>query len=203
MYEDPSRIVERELQPGEQLLWADQPVQGLRLSKADIFLIPFSLFWGGFSIFWTIAASMAPFPMWIFGLPFVGIGVYIMVGRFFYDAHKRKQTFYGVTDQRILVVCASQSRKVQSLDIGALQGLSLEERADSRGSILFGNVPPMFSWVQGTGWPMGVANMPMCFDTIEYARKVHDLIRDIQQKGRAMMSDSAPPYAQPDGPADS
>ena len=44
--------VHGELGSDEQLLWTGAPKTGLRLRPSDATLIPFSLIWGGFAIYW-------------------------------------------------------------------------------------------------------------------------------------------------------
>src|SRR3954451_15422857 len=113
--------------PGESILWAGQPKQGLALTGRDALLIPVSLLWGGFAIFWNVGVWSFPGkgpPLFfrLFGLPFLVIGLYVIVGRFFHDAAIRKRLVYAVTDQRILVLRGS---KVTSLDIKRLPRLEL------------------------------------------------------------------------------
>lgn len=72
-------VIERELSSEERLVWSGQPRGGIRLRALDVFLIPFSLLWRGFAIFWEITAitmiSKAPGPVAVifrlFGIPFV------------------------------------------------------------------------------------------------------------------------------------
>src|SRR6187549_1709520 len=96
---DPATELATELDLGEKLLWSGRPAQDILFRAADVFLIPFSLLWGGFAIFWEVGVilSGAPFFFAIWGIPFVLVGVYLIVGRFFLEAYYRRQTFYGVT----------------------------------------------------------------------------------------------------------
>jgi hypothetical protein len=87
--------IERMLQPDEHLLWYGRPRQGLHFAPQDVYQVPFSLLWGGFAMFWegTVLLRGAPwfFAMW--GIPFVGMGVHLIVGRFFLDRARRARTY--------------------------------------------------------------------------------------------------------------
>src|SRR4029079_12755895 len=89
----------RELAPTEKALWFAQPRQGLVLRSADAVLIPFSLLWGGFAVFWEASVIMigAPFFFPLFGALFVVVGFYLIFGRFVFDARQRICTFFAVT----------------------------------------------------------------------------------------------------------
>jgi hypothetical protein len=93
------------LRPGEQLLWSGRPDPDIRFTSADVFLVPFSILWGGFALFWetTVIASGAPpfFVLW--GVPFVVLGLYFMFGRFVYKRRNKLRTAYGLTTDRALV----------------------------------------------------------------------------------------------------
>ena len=97
---------ERFLQGGEQLLWAGEPDPKVRFTKADTFLVPFSILWAGFAVLWEIAASSSGGPVGfsLFGIPFVALGCYITFGRFIVKARRKRGTTYVLTDYRALVL---------------------------------------------------------------------------------------------------
>ncbi len=72
------------MRTGERLLWVGRPDPSVRFTPADALLIPFSLLWCGFAVFWeaSVVASGARFLFRLWGVPFVLVGLYVVVGRF-------------------------------------------------------------------------------------------------------------------------
>jgi Bacterial PH domain len=179
--------IERELRPelntGEKLLWSGQPGGGLRLRPADAMLIPFSLMWGGFAIFWELSVfrAHAPFFFRLWGIPFVLVGLYLIAGRFFADARQRARTYYGVTNERVLIVSGLFQRQVKSLALRSLPEVTLNERGDRSGSITFGSAPPMAGWLGGSSWPGAGKQLPPSFEMIESVRQVYGHIQTAQR----------------------
>ena len=142
--------ITRALEPGESLIWSGVPGQGVRLRPDDAYLIPFSLLWGGFAIFWEATVLRGSWPnaqlMSLFGIPFVLVGLYLIVGRFFVDARIRANTFYGLTNRRAIVISGAFIRTTHSLPLKALTDVSLEERSDRSGTILLGRAEPSTRW---------------------------------------------------------
>ena len=99
------------LLPDETLLWTGRPDPAKHLSPKDLWLVPFSLLWGGFSVFWTVSVALrAATPLSaLFGLPFVLFGLYFVAGRFVYKARRKRQTVYGLTAGRALIAVGSGS----------------------------------------------------------------------------------------------
>jgi hypothetical protein len=176
------------LDPGEKVLWAGQPRQGIFLRASDALAIPFSLLWGGFAIFWetTVLKSMDHrrnmppfieilFPLW--GIPFVVIGLYIIFGRFFVDAWRRRQTWYGVTDRRALVLRTGSRRTTTSFELRSISEVKLQEHADGTGTLTFG---PIVSISQNRGFSFWGAPTNV-FDHTPDAANAYRIVRRVQQ----------------------
>jgi Bacterial PH domain len=189
-FTDPAAELSGELTSGEKLLWTGRPRQGIFFRGTDVLLIPFSLLWGGFAIFWEVGVLTATrshptsdplgvvFPL--FGIPFVAIGLYFIFGRFFADAAQRKRTIYAITNQRVIIRSGVFSRTTKSLNLRTLSDVTLSEKRDSTGTITLGPTIGWYSWFQGTSWPgMGKYQPPM-FDSITDAKNVYDLLRKAQ-----------------------
>jgi hypothetical protein len=183
MLPSPEETLRQHLDPGERLLWSGQPRTGLRLRTQDAFLVPFSLLWCGFAIFWETSVLNRDAPPFfaIWGIPFVLVGLYIVFGRFFVDAKARGRTVYGVTNERILFVGGLLARQIKSLPIKNLADITLTERRDGSGTITFGQVPFRLDFFPTGSWPGGRRQMPPSFDFIEHAREVYDVIRSAQR----------------------
>lgn len=166
------------LERGEKLIWTGVPKRGLRLRPGDGLLIPFSLLWGGFAIFWetSVIVTHAPIVFPLFGSFFVVVGLYLMIGRFFLDARIRASTLYALTDQRAIILSGIFSRTTESVFLHSLADISISEKSDGSGTIQLGRTPA-FDWLAtGTRWPGSGAYTVPSFDLIPRVRQVHDEI---------------------------
>ncbi|HEX4574636.1 MAG TPA: PH domain-containing protein [Gemmatimonadales bacterium] len=179
------QTVRSQLSSNEKLLWSGQPRGGLRLRPADAFLIPFSLLWCGFAIFWELGVLQQPdapvfFRLW--GIPFVAIGLYMVIDRFFGDALSRSRTYYGLTDQRAIIVFGVLNRQTRSLPLRTMSDITVTERGDGSGTITLGPSTAMYGWFGGSAWPRGGRYQPPAFEMIEDVRRVANLLRDAQTR---------------------
>lgn len=178
----PPQTITQRLEPGERLLWWNRPKQGLMLRKVDMALIPFSLLWAGFTIFWESSAISrnAPWFFKLWGGACVLIGVYIVIGRFFVDSWRRSHLYYCLTDSRILIASPNSCR---TLALDSLGEIMLEEAKHGQGSIAFGReqaaVGPNGAWQFLSGTPA----VPT-FERIPEAGRVFAAIREAQKRQR-------------------
>jgi hypothetical protein len=180
--ESPPDMLTAALEPNERLIWWDRPQRGLVLRSADAFLIPFSLVWVSIPSVGVLSSfrSNAPSPISLMPLLFVAIGLYLLVGRFFYDAWRRARTVYGLTNSRALIV---QPSKCKSLDLEGINEINLKLQRNGRGSIIFGPEYGIFDQRSGGAW--GGAPAVPTFEFIGEAAQVYAAIRDVQKRLRA------------------
>jgi hypothetical protein len=111
-------------------------------------MIPFSLLWGGFAIFWESGvlgfwghgSKGAPLFFALWGVPFVVIGQYLIWGRFVYDGWLKRRTYYGFTNRRLVVVQEGTRQKTCSMYLDAIPGVQRD--GESVGTLWFGTKFP-------------------------------------------------------------
>lgn len=158
---------------GEKLLWKGTPERGLKFRPRDIFLTAFGLFFFGFAVFWMYSAHYmmeAPPYFTLFGIPFVLVGAYILIGRYFWDAYKRSRTEYTLTDKRAIIRVGAFSQTQRTVTLDDLAEVELEECADGSGTIVFGR-----DITTGSGDQRSTSHAPR-FEFIKDAARVYQLV---------------------------
>jgi hypothetical protein len=111
----------------------------------DIFLIPFSLLWGGIPTFVGISALLSgtATPAFFAILPFFIIGLYLIAGRFAWDAYVRANTRYALTDDSAFILRSGFGGGISNVYLPRTNNLNVKIRPDGSGTIYFGNAPSM------------------------------------------------------------
>lgn len=110
---DARALATDELRPGEQLLWSGQSDPSVVFTGRDAFLVPFSLLWCGFIVFWLSEAVSegAPWFFAVIGSAFALMGIHLLVGRFLVKRHRKQTEAYAVTDRRVFVTNGRSTRE--------------------------------------------------------------------------------------------
>jgi hypothetical protein len=177
-----------ELDPGERVLWTGKPSAPGWFQRQDWVLVPFSLMWGGFAIFWEVAALSSRsarqsvlFPLW--GIPFVLMGLYLIVGRLYVRRRTLERSVYVLTDRRALSIARSwwgSGEHVRSIWLRSFPPVEKQLRRDGSGTLMIGTMPVAQRLLSGeTAWPM-TSLLPggaVVFADIADAAEVYQLLR--------------------------
>ncbi|WP_257307585.1 hypothetical protein [Geothrix campi] len=176
--------VNRELQTGESLLWAGRPRQGVYLRSSDALQIPFSLAWCGFALFWeySVVKDGGPIFFKLWGIPFVLIGIYMVIGRFFADSLMRSKAQYAVTSNRILIISGLFNLKTTSIGLANIPELFFVESNNGGGTIAFSATASQW-WSGSSGWPFN-RQAPQVFELAENARQTYNIILRAQSEAK-------------------
>ena len=158
-------VFSSELSSDETVQWSGRPNPDVVFHKDHWGMIPFSLLWGGFAIFWLVGASGIA-DLWtnrpdktfqwfgvIWGTPFVLIGQYMIWGRFLHKRWKKRRTYYGLTNRRALIV--ENGFKGRTVSSAYFENMALVDkwvRSDGIGSLSFGG-PVTGEWRWGKNNP--------------------------------------------------
>lgn len=145
--DDPPDALGLHLLPGEHILWSGRPDPLRLFNSQDVFLVPFSLVWGGFSM----SAALNGFsfsPASLVVLLFALFGQYLIWGRFIAKSWERRRTVYALTDQRVL---SMRGRSSQMLPLGQLPAMTCTPRGNGSGTIVFGSPSGVAGRLADTG----------------------------------------------------
>jgi hypothetical protein len=186
--------VQPEMLSGESVYWAGMPNPGVIFHSDDWAVVPFSLLWGGFAIFWEAGVlgywgngSRGGSPsifMALWGVPFVLIGQYMIWGRFFYDAWLKRRTYYAITNKRLLVVQEGWTQKTSSMYLAHIP--AIEREGAKTGTLWFGKKYPV---IAGRGQKRrsmsryDLGDVPV-FADIDDLDGVHRLVQELREKIR-------------------
>lgn len=179
------------LDDDETILWQGRPDSAVVWSDLISFESVFGLFFGGFALFWVIgAAAMTSgipsqggvgavftfFPL--FGLPFLAVGLYMVVGRIFWDAFQRGRTWYTLTDRAAYI--ARDTFGKRSLKRYGLEDLNPPDLQDNTpGSVIFAeDISHYRSSSRRGGSRNRTTRTPVGFRRIPDARAVYRLLVD-------------------------
>jgi hypothetical protein len=137
-----------ELESGETVEWTGCPRPDIVFHDEDWSAIPFSLIYGGFTIyaFLTVSGvwdrspgqSLHWFAM-AWTMPLLLLGQYFIWGRFIHSRWKKQRTWYALTNHRALIIRdGARGRTASSAYLDNLQTIAITVRSDGIGRISFG-----------------------------------------------------------------
>lgn len=168
------------LTDNERVLWRGAPEQGHLFTPMDIFLVPFSVMWCGFAIFWEVTAILSGAPVFfcLFGIPFVFVGLFLVFGRFIVQKRLINNTRYVVTDKRAL---RYRNGKVDFIDYCSGVKIHTNIGKNGCGTITFGEMPyPMMMGYNMMFEFMG--NGPFMMTNIPQVNEVYKIIEQNRAK---------------------
>jgi len=183
-------LLNNELLKDEQILWCGQPETSILFSKADIFLVPFSLLWGGMAFF-GIGSTLLKHNLkgnqalpFLPAIIFLVVACYITFGRFILKAYKKKRTYYFVTNKRVITLTDMCNRTIQAEFIDRTPSINKTVNSQGVGTVSFGNSNPAMAMYGNTGMDFFGSyygpSSPIFYD-IKDANRVYDMVNDIRK----------------------
>jgi hypothetical protein len=173
---------------GERVLWAGKPAQGTQFHRSDWVFIPFAILWAAFVVFWeiTVINTGAPGYFALIGIPLILIGIFMVAGRFFWDAKVRGGQRYVLTDRHVIIDSTYAGRWTKRFELAKLPPMTVTEYASGKGSITFKDTSfRVFSGKPNALEFISPAQQGDRFDLIQDVRKVEQMILEAKKKAAA------------------
>ena len=161
------------LDQGEEIIWQGRPDGKIVFRIGNIATFIFGLFFAGFALVWMILASTAGGFFWMFGLLHFSVGIGISSGALFWNAYKRRHSWYTLTNKRAFIASdiPLKGRKLKSYPIRPDTMLEIDNSQPA--TIHFANEVQ-----RGNN---GTRMARIGFERIADGREVYAKIRDIQR----------------------
>ncbi|MCK4712180.1 MAG: aspartate carbamoyltransferase catalytic subunit [Marinosulfonomonas sp.] len=162
------------LDDDEEVRWQGRPDGAVVWRAAHLATGLFGLVFAGFALFWMIIAAQAGGGMWAFGLIHFSAGISIAIAPPFWNAYKRRNSWYTLTNRRAIIATDMPmvGRKLKSYPITKSTMLELDSGALD--SVIFAS--------EYRHRKNGTYEIKIGFERIEDGRKIYGLIRDIQKE---------------------
>lgn len=180
-------MFQEELLRNEHILWTGQPKPKI-FTLSDIVVIPLSLLWGGIAfVFGAVAISSGSLLLMVFGGFLAAVGLFSIIGRMLYRRWKKKNTYYAVTEKRVLALVNLRNRNVQAGYVDSIPVINKSIHSDGSGTLKFGNTSFWASFDESSGMdlfgPSYARDVPV-FRDIKDAARVYELIVDLRKKSQ-------------------
>ncbi|HEX9059751.1 MAG TPA: hypothetical protein VF941_06205 [Clostridia bacterium] len=165
------------LNENEEIFWYGKPIINKLFTGVDAFIIPISVIW-----LVTILKMDSP------PIIFIIFILYLFIGRFVYKIYKKINTYYAVTDYRILIVNTSlfKSKKLNCIDLGKVNNIIQSINKKGEGTLRFREQSFLYWGYENTGLDfLNLAilkDRPPAFYDIKDANKVYELINTLKNK---------------------
>lgn len=137
-YRDEYSFINPYISGDEYILWKGKPEKGHYFTKADIILIPFSIFWSVMVFNFLISTVIygVPFIVYIFFIPFIMGAFYFLFARFIIISYINKRTLYVITNKKIIRL---RRNKIDIIDSKNMPAMRVRVNRNGSGTIRFGD----------------------------------------------------------------
>ncbi len=172
---DHAALFEDHLFDGEEIVWTGRPDPSVNFDRRDLALIPFSIAWAGFAIFATAGfingyietvesgGQEGSFLFLALAAMFSLLGLYLLVGRFFYKRWDKRRLYYALTDARVLILKTGTTRPLSAVPWDKVPAIGKVQGFVGTGTVTFAET----GW-----WKTDTGNTGLEFFTLLPRRKV-------------------------------
>jgi hypothetical protein len=174
-----------ELAPRERMIWSGVPRAGIVFRGSDLTQIPISIIvLYIFTTKYRNATHDGALDEIIWGVLFAAV-LYLLAGRFLYDALRRRRSVYAITSDRVLIINSVWSRYVKSFALSSITDIKLDERRNGVGNIWLGRryLPP--GWQDPRLMPSRTSRN--AFEIVPDAKHVYELLLEARQASLASL----------------